>query len=151
MKQWKSVDEVLDFAITHEESAAKFYTDLASRLDNPAMKQVLLDFSKEEEGHKAKLLEVKKGKKLEPSSEKIMDLKIGDYLANVDTEGEFNYQRALILAMKREKASYKLYTKLADSTDDPDIKSTMQALAQEEAKHKLRIEIEYDENVLREM
>jgi rubrerythrin len=69
----------------------------------------------------------------------------------VDTEGDFNYQRTLILAMKREKASYKLYIDLAESTDDAGLKSTMLALAQEEAKHKLRFEIEYDENILKEM
>lgn len=151
MKQWKSADEVLDFAIENEEKAAKFYTDLAAKVANQAMKTILLGFSKEEEGHKAKLLGVKKGGHLEPSSKKIMDLKIGDYLVDVDTEGEFNYQRTLILAMKREKASFKLYTDLAEATEDAGLKSTMLALAQEEAKHKLRFEIEYDENILKEM
>ena len=55
MKQWESVDEILDFAILNEENAAKFYYDLAEKVDTPAMKDVFLSFAKEEEGHKAKL------------------------------------------------------------------------------------------------
>ena len=47
--------------------------------------------------------------------------------------------------MKAEKAAYKLYHELATATDDKALKETLMGLAQEEAKHKLRFEIEYDE------
>jgi rubrerythrin len=60
------------------------------------------------------------------------------------------YQEALIVAMKKEKAAFKLYTDLAASTADERIKATFSALAQEEAKHKLRFEIEYDNLLLLE-
>lgn len=60
------------------------------------------------------------------------------------------YQEALILAMKKEKAAFKLYHTLAAKAPNEDIKSIFLALAQEEAKHKLRFEIEYDEFVLTE-
>ena len=61
-----------------------------------------------------------------------------------------DYQDALILAMKREKAAFRLYTDLAAATDDADLKSTFEALAQEEARHKLKIEIEYDDRILQD-
>ena len=96
---WKSTDEILDFAIKNEEGAAKFYTELAGKMDKPAMKDVFLGFAKEEEGHKAKLVGVKEGKKLEPTKTKILDLKIGDYLVDEEPKGDLDYQVALILAM----------------------------------------------------
>jgi len=52
--------------------------------------------------------------------------------------------------MKAEKAAFKLYSDLAASAPDAALKNTFLAMAQEEAKHKLRFEILYDENVLTE-
>ena len=150
MSNFNSVDEILDFAIGEEEKAADFYTEMASKMDKQWMKEVFLSFAKEEMGHKAKLLEVKAGKKLLSVKEKVMDLKIGDYLVDADLNAEMDYQQALIVAMKKEKAAYKLYNTLAETTDDANIKEVFLGLAQEEAKHKLRFEIEYDDKVLRE-
>jgi rubrerythrin len=149
MKQFSSVDEALDFAIEKEEEAAQFYTGLAGKMDNPAMKQAFEDFANEEKGHKAKLQEVKKGKLLLPAEAKVTDLKVGDYLVDVEPKDDMTYQEALILAMKSEKAAFRLYTNLAASTDDPTIQDLFLGLAQEEAKHKLRFEIEYDDNIMK--
>jgi len=52
--------------------------------------------------------------------------------------------------MKQEKAAFKLYSNLADKTDDDNLKALFLTLAQEEAKHKLRFEVEYDEVILKE-
>jgi len=145
-----SVDEILDYAIEREAEAAQFYADLAGRVDRPWMQELFKSFSKEEEGHKKKLMAVKKGKHLMPAADKVADLKIADYVVDVDTAGELDYQQALIVAMKREKASFRLYTDLAGKTDSEDLRQTFLALAQEEAKHKLRFEVEYDEFVLQE-
>ena len=151
MKQWNSVDEVLDFAIGNEEEAMNFYNDMAGKMDSPAMRTVFEEFAREEEGHKAKLLKVKTSGGFNPSSAAIMDLKIGDYLVEVTADKDTSYQDILILAMKKEKAAFKLYMDLHENVDDADLKSLMLALAQEEAKHKLRFEIEYDDNFLKFM
>jgi rubrerythrin len=58
------------------------------------------------------------------------------------------YQEALLFAMKSEKAAFTLYTKLAEVADDAALARIFQSLAQEEAKHKLRFEVEYDDHVL---
>ena len=151
MKQWNSVDEVLDFAIGNEEEAMNFYNDMAGNMDSPAMRTVFEEFAREEEGHKAKLLKVKTSGGFNPSSAAIMDLKIGDYLVEVTADKDISYQDVLILAMKKEKAAFKLYMDLHETVDDADLKSLMLALAQEEAKHKLRFEIEYDDNFMKFM
>jgi len=59
-----------------------------------------------------------------------------------------DYQEILILAMKAEKEAFKLYSGLAKATSDASIKDLFLGLAQEEAKHKLRFEVEYDDRVL---
>ena len=151
MKQWNSVDEVLDFAIGNEEEAMNFYNDMAGMMDSPAMRTVFEEFAREEEGHKAKLLKVKTSGGFNPSSAAIMDLKIGDYLVEITADKDTSYQDILILAMKKEKAAFKLYMDLHETVDDADLKSLMLALAQEEAKHKLRFEIEYDDNFMKFM
>ena len=60
-----------------------------------------------------------------------------------------SFQDALVLAMKREKKAFKLYHDLSEIAPN-DLKDTFLALAQEEAKHKLRIELEYDNVILTE-
>ena len=146
----KKIEEILDFAIGREQAAHDFYMDLAKRMDRPGMKEIFVQFANEELGHKAKLQRIKEGKTLLTPHGKVMDLKIAEYLVDVDPEAHLDYQKALILAMKREKSSFRLYTDIAQSSEDSTIRETFLALAQEEAKHKLRFELEYDEVVLSE-
>jgi rubrerythrin len=70
-----------------------------------------------------------------------------DYLVEPESDSDLGYQEALILAMKREKAAFRLYSDLAEQSTDPELKAILLSLAQEEAKHKLRFEIEYDDVV----
>ena len=145
-----TADKILDFAIVQEEKAADFYTDLAHRMDRTHMKQAFLDYAGEERGHKTKLLAIKAGKTSLLSDQRVQDLKVGDYLEDAEPSSGLNYQEALILAMKAEKAAFRLYQDLASATDDAGLKAVLLGLAQEEAKHKLRFEIEYDDHVLQE-
>jgi rubrerythrin len=81
---------------------------------------------------------------------KVRDLKIADYLVDVKPSATMSYQDALILAMKKEKAAFRMYTKLAEKAENPDVKAVFLNLAQEESKHKLAFEVEYDEYILKE-
>lgn len=145
-----TADKILDYAIEKEEDAARFYTNLAAKMDRQYMKEVFESFAREEKAHKEKLIGVKTGKRLISAEKKITDLKIGDSLVDIDMSGEMSYQEALIVAMKAEKAAFKLYHDLAQATDNADLQQLFLDLAQEEAKHKLRFEIEYDDLILTE-
>lgn len=145
MKSWMSPDEILDFAIDEEEAAVKFYTGMAEKAEHSAMKRDFLLFANEERGHKAKLIAVKEGKKFQPTNEKVLDLKIADYTVDVNPDQVENYEDALVVAMKKEKAAFKLYTKLSEMVETEDAKNLFSSLAQEEAKHKLRFEIAFDD------
>lgn len=145
MDQWKSVDDVLAFAIQNEENAATFYRELAEKATVASTKQAFEEFALEEEYHKAKLLEIKSSDQMAPAAEKVMDLQIADYLVDVEPTGNLDYMQALILAIKQEQAAFKMYTDLAASAEDADLRRLLLKLAQEEAKHRLKFESEYDD------
>jgi len=146
----RTIDDIMEIAIQREQEAADFYNDLSHRAAFAAMKETFHEFAKEELRHKAKLMNVKKGGGLTSSNETIPDLKIGDYLRSQEVGPDLDYQGALIVAMKREKAAFRLYSGLAEIATDPLIKELFLGLAQEEAKHKLKFEIEYDEVILKD-
>lgn len=150
MKDFNSIDEILDFAINNEQVAVDFYIKLAAKFDEKAMKETFEDFAKEEMGHKARLTSIKEKGLYDMPQEAVMDLKIADFLVRPESTENMSYEDALKLAMKREKAAYKLYLKLAERAPNAEMQKIFNGLAQEEAKHKLRFELEYDEFVLRE-
>jgi rubrerythrin len=147
MKQWGSVDEILDYAIGQEEEAVVFYTDLAARVNKVWVRKIFEDYAEEERGHKRKLLAIKEGKLLQSDERVVDDLKIADYLVDSGPDSSMGYREALILAMKKEKAAFKLYSDLAAASSNLQIREAFHKLAQEEAKHKLRFELEYDDAI----
>jgi rubrerythrin len=147
MKHWDSVDEILDYAIGQEEQAVEFYSDLAARVEKPWVRKIFEDYADEERGHKRKLLAIKAGKLLQSEEPELIDLKIADYAIDAEPATSMDYRDALILAMRREKAAFKLYSDLAAASGNPQIRETFLGLAQEEAKHKLRFELEYDDTI----
>ena len=151
MMEFKTIEDVLNFAIKDEQRASDLYADLAAKSRNREIQTMFEQFSKEELGHKKKLEAIKSQEMVVVTLEKVQDLQIGDYLVEVNTSrDDLSYQEALIVAMKEEKAAFRLYNDLAAKTDHAELKETFLLLAQEEAKHKLRFEIEYDDYILRE-
>jgi len=150
MKDFTSINDILDFAINNEQVAVDFYVKLADRFNDSVMKETFEGFAKEEMGHKARLTSIKEKGLFDMPTEKVMDLKIADFVVRTEATEEMSYVEALTLAMKREKAAYRLYLKLAEKAPNDEMAKIFNGLAQEEAKHKLRFELEYDEYVLRE-
>ena len=150
MKDFKNIEEILDFAINNEQQAADFYNKLSKNSSEKQMKETFASFAKEEQGHKARLERIKNEGVYEIKQENILDMKISDYLVSVKTSDSMTYQEALILAMKREKAAYKLYIKLASIAPTDELKIIFKNLANDEAKHKMSFEIEYDDVIYKE-
>lgn len=150
MKKFDSIDDILDFAINEEQMAVDFYSELADNAKTDDMRLVFTEFAEEEIHHKMRLLKIKEEGFYTLEKEKVIDLKISDYVVNVKPSTNMTYEEALILAMKKEKAAFKLYNALAERAPNAALKDIFLGLAQEESKHKLRFEVEYDEYVLRE-
>lgn len=150
MKAFESINEILDFAITAEQDAVEFYQQLAREANQDDMRQVFEGFAQEEMAHKARLMRIKEEGSLRLEPQTIMDLNISDYVTDVHPQAGMTYPEALIVAMKKEKAAFRLYMDLAAYAGDPEMEKVFVSLAQEESKHKLRFEQEYDDFVLRE-
>jgi len=148
--EFENVNDILEFAIKNEQQAADFYNRLANESEAKEMQTTFAEYAKEEEGHKARLEKIKATGEYDLPNSKVVDLKIGDYLVSSKASSNMSYQEALILAMKREKAAYKLYMKLSEIAPNSNLKELFKNLAMEEAKHKLKFEIEYDEVIYKD-
>jgi len=147
MDKFKNIEEILDFAIDNEIRAAEFYEKLSGQAKSKSMRETFEKFSKEERGHEARLKKIKAEGVFDAKKDDILDMKMSDYLVKSNTKGKMTYQDALILAMKREKAAYKLYKRLAKSAPTKELKIIFTKLAAEEANHKMNFEIEYDDYI----
>ena len=143
MRTFRSVDEVLDFAINAEIEAHKLYMKLADFVEKPEMAKVLSDLASVELEHKAKL-EAVKASQTAIDEEEVGDLDITDYVKDVVTHARMSYVDLLVLGMKKEEAARKLYTNLSKITQKQKLRDIFLKLAQQEAAHKLRFELEYD-------
>jgi rubrerythrin len=150
MKEFSTINEILDFAIGEEQAAVDFYLQLAAQSKNVQTQKIFKEYAEEEMRHKFRLMGIKEEGVFSMPEVAVRDLKIAEYLVEVKPSPNMSYQDALILAMKKEKAAFRMYSKLAERAENPDVKALFLALAQEESKHKLAFEIEYDEYILRE-
>ena len=146
-----SYAEVIQLAINNEQDAADLYAGLAERAEGPAAKAHFEQLANMERGHKKKLeildFSYFESQKIDPPQ----DLKIADYLVDVELKPDSNYQDTLLFAAKCEKAAADLYTDLAETySATPEVSKMFQVLAQEEAHHKFLIEREYDEKIYKE-
>lgn len=142
-----SVDEILEFAIDREKEAVEFYASLAKQATRASLKEIFVNFSKEEKKHVALLSDISGNKEKIDAYEfkEITDLKISDYLVEKEYEEGMPMPEILKLAMKKEEKAVKLYSDLAEQTDHKDAKKVMLILVQEESKHKLGLESLYDD------
>jgi rubrerythrin len=140
--------EVVTFAIRKEAEAYNLYTTYSDLSKNPGTKVMFKELADEEQKHREILEGVEKKDVTEYKLETIPDLKISDFTDDQEFSTDMDYAAALRLAIKREEAALKLYNHIGAGTEHPELKKVFAVLAQEESKHKLRLESEYDENVL---
>ncbi len=144
MAEFDSDDEILELAITREEDANVFLLALAARMSNPEMRKVFEDLADEELEHKARLeLEIMKTGRVVTATKRLELEDNGDTKTS-GSEIDMDYKDMLIMAMQKEETSFRLYVDLAARVTSEDAYETLLALAQEEVKHKLRFEMEYD-------
>ena len=145
MGKVKSDAEILEFAIFRENEAHNFFMALAGRVKEPQMRQVFEDLAAEELEHKEKLeLEIiKTGKAI--STEQQPPRPASEYIISNDpSQLDIDYKDALLLGMEKEEASFRTYVNLIPSVHDDQSREVLLALAEEEVKHKLRFETEYN-------
>ena len=146
----KHYDEIIKFAIEKEIGALNFYTKASQLAKYSGARELFIDFSKEEEKHRKLLEDITDEKIAELKVEKaVPDLKISDYMVEVEFRPDLSYADILRMAMKMEEKSLKLYTDLKERAPGQEIHKLFDFLAQQEAKHKYAIEKKYDEDILK--
>ncbi len=146
MKEIGENNEILEFAIGREVKANRFYVSLAERIADPRMKQLFLDLAVEELEHKAKLeFElIKRGQTL--AIDDTVDEDDDEYpMIGVPDGLMMDYKAAIDMAIQKEKVSFRLYVDLTARAQGHDSKELLYELAEEEMKHKLRFEQEYQQ------
>lgn len=137
-------EEILGLAITREEIANRLFLELAARARNPEIRKVFEELADEELEHKAKLeLEIlKTGKVMTATQKPAFEEQIDK--GEADSWVDMDYKDMLLLGIQKEDAAFRFYVKLAANATDEDSYETLMALAEQEIKHKLRFEMEYD-------
>ncbi|MFQ5713368.1 MAG: ferritin family protein [Candidatus Scalinduaceae bacterium] len=144
------VKELINRAAEEEGKSYKFYMDAIDLTKDAAAKVWLRELAGEEIKHKDMLLNFDTSKitKFEPG--KIQDLHITEFLVDKDVTDIRDFQDVLIVAMKKEQKSYNFYVSMAQSSDNVDMRNLCRILAQEELKHKHKIELCYDDIIFKE-
>lgn len=148
MKIFRDFKEILDFAIEGEMDEIQLYSELAETMERKNVKDLLRSIALEKT---ARMLQLENMKDIGVllDIESVHDLKIAGTFSDIDyTKTNLSYQEVLIMAMNKEKEKFILYQELADCTTDTNCKQTFLSLANQEARQKLKLEIEYDEFIL---
>ena len=154
MTHW-TVEMVLNRVLAMENQSYGLYVWARDRVLSSDAKTLLKELAEEEFRHKEKISEVLKNREriseLGSRVEKVEDLKIVDWLEDTKLSEDATYQEILIFAGKRERETYEYYRELSQRFGENEVGKLFSKLAQEELKHKNRIEREYDQYVLQEM
>ncbi|MDJ0855932.1 MAG: ferritin family protein [Desulfobacterales bacterium] len=149
--EFKTPNDILDYAIGKEKEAKQFYLDISAEETLSGNRQVFMDFAQEEDKHVVMLEKLKAGVVADGIDNYefkwIKDIKRGDLLLDITYEKGMHYRDILMLAIKREEKALKLYNELQDRVEDRDHAQIFKILCQEEAKHKLALETMYDDHM----
>jgi rubrerythrin len=144
MAKTGSIFDILRVGIARETEANVFYNLLSQYVNNPEIVQICKEFAAEELEHKANLeLELFKLGETTAKNSKITSKPL-DYMVDLSKIMNLNYPDLLILAMAKEKEAFRFYIELYSLTDKQEFREVLMEMAEEEARHKLRFEIQYD-------
>ena len=143
MKRFTSLDGIWDFAIAKEIEDHDFYKKVARWAERPEVAKAFEGFALDELRHRIRLEALKAGEVKFQETE-IGNLGIADNVEPFKPQANMTYAAALLLAMQREKQAFRFYTNLASMARNQQAKRVLMTLAQEEAQHKLKLEVEYD-------
>lgn len=143
-----SVGDVVNFAIEKEEKAIDFYRKCSERAVNPGIKEFFQEMIEEEKRHRDMLKELDVQGLINVNLAQVEDLRISDYLVDVPFTEKITYQEALIIAMKKEEKAHAFYSTWKTKCMSEKAAQLFQVLENEEAKHKRKLEIVYDDEIL---
>ena len=118
---------------------------LCNRIEDKSIKDTLKFLADEEQKHKEFLVNYREGR-YGPDSLRltdVVDYKIAEYLEEPDIKKDMDSKDVYLAAAHRELQSYNFYKALADLHPDGEAKKMLLKMANEEMKHKEKVEYLY--------
>jgi rubrerythrin len=149
---FRSLKDVLAFAIRREVEAAQGYGEMAARASAsaPGLRELLLELKSEEENHRRLLEGLASTGKLPEAAPSLPDLGLSDAQEDVPLAPDLTFQELLIFAARKEKKAMDLYAGLARRPELAAHRAIFEFLTGQERAHKLKLEAAYEERVLTE-
>jgi len=140
------LSELWDTAIYKEIASQSLYIEAQRETDDPAARAMLAELAAEELKHADTLRKLKEAdwRPSDWNRATLTDLRLSDYLSGPDTLEGAGLQEVLIFAMKREQQSVAFYSQMMGALRYESAKMLCSRLAQEELKHKMKLELEYE-------
>jgi rubrerythrin len=145
--------DIVEFAIEKEKNAYDFFTRASKFVKGPGVKAMFNSLAEEEKTHIEWLQNSLTAKDLinkDLSGVDIPDMELDKFVLEKEFSQDTTSQEALAAAIHWEERAKNFYEKATKLVDDPTLKEVFQKLARFELEHKLKLEKEYDDWVLRE-
>lgn len=145
--EFESIHEILEFAVSKEEASVQFYKDLASKMGNSATQSLFEVFVQNEKKHiDALRLEINKlGYTVKPEEQEADSVYLWEERLELDDEAaNMDFADALMLGIQKERAAFRLYAQIIGTTRDEEFIKVLMELAEEEMRHVLQLEREYE-------
>lgn len=147
----QSFEEIIQFAMRHEERECAFYEQLAGRAKSADVKAALLEHAEEERDHKRRLEEILANQRIPANAAQYTapaDMNLESYLQpREESDGTLGYEDALLLSVKRERDAERFYRGVAAQVGNPGLRKSLLFLAEQEGKHASQLEGKLDDTM----
>jgi rubrerythrin len=143
--QDQSLRSLIELAIRNEEEARSFYLGLHDLVQDKLARETLAFLAGEEKAHKEFLEAYLKGEKTFTAlgMETPIDYHVAQYAAKPDPKKNMNSSEVYLVAAHREWNSYNFYKGLAALQPSGEARQMLEAMANQELKHKEKVEYLY--------
>ena len=141
----KTIADVIDLAIQREEEAYEFYMDIITRVQDAAVKDTVAFIAGEEKKHKAFLVGYREGNYGSDALRMadVIEYRVAEYLEEPEISEDSSSEEVYLIAAHRESRSHQFYSELANMHADSELKTMLIKMANEELKHKEKMEYLY--------
>jgi rubrerythrin len=149
-RRFDSVADIIAFAIRREIEAAGGYARIGAVAKTPGLRELAAELRRQEESHRRLLEDLPVETLRELGTAFVPDLHIVDALPDEQLSGDMSIQEMLIFSAKKEAQAVALYESLARLDGASGHERIFEFLAGQEREHKLKLEAEYERQVLQE-
>jgi rubrerythrin len=137
--------EIIATAIQREEAAYAFYMDLSGKVSDKSATETIEWIADEEKKHKEFLVSYRDGGYASDALQlkEVSLYKIAEHQQEPEIEAGMRVEDVFLVASHREARSHQFYTELANLHPEGEIKAVLLKMANEELKHKEKMEYLY--------